>query len=222
MRHSQISAKDYVWRGCCSWHKMYSCFPKITSLGFKLKKSVNNGRSKCFFISSQWKRLKAISIAITVKWKRECGVLFLKNTLCTAKLWHKKILQLTFMRSEVLRWLHTLSKYSSPWFPHRKQPCDVSDDPEDRIRAINRKWLSSKLHPIIITAKKQNKHTLTNNPKSPQDTKWQTTQTNDPKTQRKRSTAPKRARDRNTNSPPSCRDFPKRTSNASISKIKGF
>lgn len=79
---------------------------------------------------------------------------FLKNTLCTAKLWHKKILVLTFMRSEVLRWLHTLSKYSSPWFPHRKKPCDVSDDPEDRIRAINRKWLSSKLHPIIITAKK--------------------------------------------------------------------
>lgn len=67
------------------------------------------------------------------------------------------------MRSKVKRWLHTPGKDSLPWFPHCKQPCDVSDDPGARMRAINRKWLSSKLHPIIITTK-----THTNNPKSPQ------------------------------------------------------
>lgn len=86
-----------------------------------------------------------------------------------------KILQLTFIRSKVKRWLHTPGKYSLPWFPHRKQPCDVSDDPGARMRTINRKWLSSKLHPIIIKTKTQ-----TNNPKSQQDTKWQITRTSNP------------------------------------------
>lgn len=52
-------------------------------------------------------------------------------------------------------WLHAPFKYSLPWFPQRKQPCDVSDDPGARMRTINRKWLSSKLHPIIIKAKKK-------------------------------------------------------------------
>lgn len=61
------------------------------------------------------------------------------------------------MRSKVKRWLHTPGKYSLPWFPHRKQPCDVSDDPGARMRTINRKCLSSKLHPIIIETKTQRK-----------------------------------------------------------------
>lgn len=65
--------------------------------------------------------------------------------------------QLTVIRSKVKRWLHTPGKYSLPWFPHRKQPCDVSDDPGARMRTINRKCLSSKLHPIIIKTKTQRK-----------------------------------------------------------------
>lgn len=52
--------------------------------------------------------------------------------------------------SEVEMCLYTFGKYSLPWFPHRKQPCEVSDDPRARMRTINRKLLSSKLHPIII------------------------------------------------------------------------
>lgn len=52
--------------------------------------------------------------------------------------------------SEVETCFYTFSKYSLPWFPHRKQPCEVSDDPRARMRTINRKLLSSKLHPIII------------------------------------------------------------------------
>lgn len=65
--------------------------------------------------------------------------------------------QLIVIRSKVKRWLHTPGKYSLPWFPHRKQPCDVSDDPGARMRTINRKCLSSKLHPIIIKTKTQRK-----------------------------------------------------------------
>lgn len=85
-----------------------------------------------------------------------------------------KTLQLAYFKSE--RCLHTPDKYSLPWFPHRKQPCDVSDDPGARMRTINRTWLSSKLHPIIIKTKTQ-----TNNPKSPHDTKWRITRTNGPR-----------------------------------------
>lgn len=132
----------------------------------------------------------------------------------TAPIHYKRILQLTFIMSEVKRWLHTLGKYSLPWFPHRKQPCDVSDDPGARMRAINRKWLSSKLHPIIIKTKTQ-----TNNLKSQQDTKWQITRTSDPAPQHKlKSSTPEEYKQIQTHAEP-C-SLKKRTSNAPIYQIK--
>lgn len=132
----------------------------------------------------------------------------------TAPIQYKKILQMTFIRSEVKRWLHTPGKYSLPWFPHRKQPCDVSDDPGARMRAINRKWLSSKLHPIIIKTKTQ-----TNNPKSQQDTKWQITRTSDPAPQHK--PEKQQAREiQTTQIHTEPHSLKRRTSNTSIYQIK--
>lgn len=124
------------------------------------------------------------------------------------------------MRSEVKRWLHTLSKYSLPWFPHRKQPCDVSDDPEARIRAINRKWLSSKLHPIIITERKKKP----TDKQSKITTRHKVIHNTDkrPQTPAQTYNSPEKQHTAGTQTASLHAVFTNRTSNASIYKIKSF
>lgn len=77
--------------------------------------------------------------------------------------------------SKVGTCLYTLGKYSLPWFPHCKQPCEVSDDPRARMRTINRKLVSSKLHPIIIREQKKHRQAIPNCAKMQSDNATSTT-----------------------------------------------
>lgn len=98
---------------------------------------------KC--LSSQFKRLGEQQCAC--KKKKKANSAFAASF--SADLVFAQISEL-LSGSEFKTCFYTFGKYSLPWFPHRKQPCEVSDDPRARMRTINRKLLSSKLHPIII------------------------------------------------------------------------